>query len=854
MQHETGPLAMECHERCARFHIMALHLARKLPVYNEELEIQQLQNSMSFYTYLHTLGSSRSPALTSLKEFYDDRSSEHRSPAELEMRVYRRLLMIRAADKDVIPTEILDKPVFSLATQFRDRVHKLSQPIRKKTKLVVDAEAMQIFAQLAAILREQNSAIMMFLVACVMQYHFGEDCIDNIDDLRGDLSIPDIIDGVSDASVQTRSDGAEYDASPSSKSEVMTEIEEDVIDESSAQPVVPSATEWLSNNFPTASTSTQSAFAGSSAPHPSSGPSSFAGLGSVSFPGPFGSSSAIASTSTAPKSAFGNLTTKSSVFGGATFGPASSTSTSTFANGSASKSVFGDGSPTIFGNASTINTSPFGAQVTQDSPAAKAPLAREKTWPAVSSLFGGESSAPSASAQDPILAQSPPLNPFASSFTPTQATTSAFASIRPPQPPSAEKSSIFGFSTTTPSAPERPSSGAIFDKPLTIPTAPTPAPTQVSAPPLVTTSISAPAPSTSTSAPTPWSTALSESSSQDTVSHQGPVPVSQPETPSRIVERRQTLWEYPGSSSPFQRLKEERLTFTPQPGSSVEPRTPISPTAPPPALGRVPTMALPPTPTARWFESPSYMTEESDATLSKKRSLLHFPSITLPSQPSTSDILSPISLTTPGKNALGVNGAPSLPIQSQPTPAPVASTSSAGSSAAAPAPASAHAPTTPTTPVSKTPTGSKKPVLEIQTNGFAVSPSASLKGKEKGARPKLDKGTRDAKAAAFLRASLLVRECWAAWRRRREVTKAWDEAVRRGDSYKAQVERVRTARSPVQSQAQKRRRASALAETAQARRTKRRKSSQFVQPLTDEALAERLQKVCRVSMSVCDRR
>ena len=45
MQHDAGPLAMECHERCARFHIMALHLARKLPVYNEELEIQQLQNS-----------------------------------------------------------------------------------------------------------------------------------------------------------------------------------------------------------------------------------------------------------------------------------------------------------------------------------------------------------------------------------------------------------------------------------------------------------------------------------------------------------------------------------------------------------------------------------------------------------------------------------------------------------------------------------------------------------------------------------------------------------------------------------------------------------------------------------------
>ena len=25
MQHETGPLAIECHDRCARYHILAIH-------------------------------------------------------------------------------------------------------------------------------------------------------------------------------------------------------------------------------------------------------------------------------------------------------------------------------------------------------------------------------------------------------------------------------------------------------------------------------------------------------------------------------------------------------------------------------------------------------------------------------------------------------------------------------------------------------------------------------------------------------------------------------------------------------------------------------------------------------------
>ena len=73
------------------------------------------------------------------------------------MRVYRRLLMIRADDRDVIPERISEQPVFKLATQFRDRVRELSQPIKRASKLVVDDEAMQMFSKLAAILREDTT-------------------------------------------------------------------------------------------------------------------------------------------------------------------------------------------------------------------------------------------------------------------------------------------------------------------------------------------------------------------------------------------------------------------------------------------------------------------------------------------------------------------------------------------------------------------------------------------------------------------------------------------------------------------------------------------------------------------------
>jgi hypothetical protein len=45
MQHETGALAIECHERCARFHILALHFERDRQGFSIAMEEQQLMNS-----------------------------------------------------------------------------------------------------------------------------------------------------------------------------------------------------------------------------------------------------------------------------------------------------------------------------------------------------------------------------------------------------------------------------------------------------------------------------------------------------------------------------------------------------------------------------------------------------------------------------------------------------------------------------------------------------------------------------------------------------------------------------------------------------------------------------------------
>uniref|UniRef100_A0A8H7XKZ3 SAC3/GANP/THP3 conserved domain-containing protein n=1 Tax=Psilocybe cubensis TaxID=181762 RepID=A0A8H7XKZ3_PSICU len=96
MEHITGPLAIECHDCCARFHILALHFERDRPGFSLPLEEQQLMNT-----------------LQCLKEFYQDQRDRYDSPTELEMRVYHRLIHIRDQKErhEDIPEYILSHPV-----------------------------------------------------------------------------------------------------------------------------------------------------------------------------------------------------------------------------------------------------------------------------------------------------------------------------------------------------------------------------------------------------------------------------------------------------------------------------------------------------------------------------------------------------------------------------------------------------------------------------------------------------------------------------------------------------------------------------------------------------------------------
>ena len=187
---------MECHERCARFHLLSLHLLYGSTNFDRALEIQQLMNCTScsssrgkLWSFLTTFNI----ALLSLKEFYDDQRGQYSSPNELEMRIYHRLGLIRDQHErnDRPPPHIAADSAFQLVTRFRSEVQDASRPITKTSEMRVSEQAMKTFGELLGVLQERQNRVMMFLVACFLEHIFGSETIDDFEGIRGNLSIQD---------------------------------------------------------------------------------------------------------------------------------------------------------------------------------------------------------------------------------------------------------------------------------------------------------------------------------------------------------------------------------------------------------------------------------------------------------------------------------------------------------------------------------------------------------------------------------------------------------------------------------------------------------------------------------------
>jgi hypothetical protein len=262
-------------------------------------------------------------ALQSLKEFYEDQRGKYQSPTELEMRVYHRLIHIRDQTErhEDIPSFILEHPVFKLTTKFRLLVQAKSAPISRSSPLSVDTEALGVFNELIIVLQGERNYAMIYLVACIIEHLFGTDTVDDIESLRENLTISDIIDGSSAVADE------HYDAIVE-EPDAMREEEEPPFEanlvnapQSSPKPLQRSGTEWLNDTF--GPKPTESAFINASQPAPQSPKTAFSNLTSVPnvFGMPtfqtstFGSTNGFSFASAAvPTPAFGPSATGTSIF------------------------------------------------------------------------------------------------------------------------------------------------------------------------------------------------------------------------------------------------------------------------------------------------------------------------------------------------------------------------------------------------------------------------------------------------------------------------------------------------------------------------------------------------------------
>ncbi|KAG6840779.1 hypothetical protein C0991_004384, partial [Blastosporella zonata] len=727
MQHSYGPEAIECHDRCARFHILALHLGRDITKFSIPLEEQQLMNT-----------------LQSLKEFYEDQRGRYQSPTELEMRVYHRLIHIRDQKErhEDIPEHISSHPVFKITTQFRLHVQKKSAPINKTSVLNVDEEGMRIFGDLANVLRDQGSVVMIYLVACILERLFGKDAIDDIDAIRGDLSISDIIDGISpSAHGDQEEDGYaqhiddEYEEHDETLG--ITDDEEDIANDSShpqpgtstfgsspfgAPSVAPQAPVSLpaTSAFSTIKTTpnvfgTPSPFGSSTFPSSSTPIFGIPATSVFGKPSPAPSSQTSISTTVAPTNVFG---TENLFF--PTPGPSLPATTTLTAPPPKSTFPSFNGKPNSFTtNASTPSTTIDSKGASFDTPT--------KSLFGESSIFGKPSTS-LVNGFGPTTAQTTPatsaLNPMAAVFTPPQTEPSQ---TETPTPFSGTPAGVLFQRSSNPSpSPIPPNSNA--------PPTPAPPPTLFS---------------------TPFSTSFPPASSSTTIP--APPPIQRISFNPPVLPRINTNT----SSGP----SEAAL---------------VTPTVPPPPP-KPHLISLPPTPTVA----------------PPPKTILNFVKGNVATPTSSTNhqgMLSPLFMPSPTTSGL-----------------------------------------------QEFPFNRKSP-----SKGTAQQPASLLldihgKGKSP-AMPLVDKEALEKTCSTFERKSAIVRFCLRRWHQRIIERVAWIEACRQSDAYKRKLKRQQ--QSPAYSD--KKRRISAgpgtITESPIKKRLRRRVSSEYHPPRTDEELAQRLKE------------
>ncbi|KAJ9480005.1 Nuclear mRNA export protein SAC3 [Pseudozyma hubeiensis] len=169
VQSEGGPIAIECHERIARYHILCLHWrgGPGAEGWSEQQELEQLRKTMR-----------------SLMEFYDDArrksvasnaggSAKHASPNEAEFRAYSLLLHLRdpetLREAELLPGDIFRSPLVQTAIQLRQLAQR-SNNLEKRGQPRNTEATLNFFSKFFAELRKPN---VNYLMACLAENSFS---------------------------------------------------------------------------------------------------------------------------------------------------------------------------------------------------------------------------------------------------------------------------------------------------------------------------------------------------------------------------------------------------------------------------------------------------------------------------------------------------------------------------------------------------------------------------------------------------------------------------------------------------------------------------------------------------------
>lgn len=162
LQNDRGPIAIECHERIARYHILCLHFLRDkegVGSYQEQQELEQVRK-----------------VLQSLNEFYDDYRGSNRFCAnEAEFRAYYLLTHLRDSDA-ARATERLPERVFNdqrlqsaLQLQILAQCGNMSQAAGRRP-----ANSPATLNAFTRLFKKVSSPQTSFLNACLLETHFSE--------------------------------------------------------------------------------------------------------------------------------------------------------------------------------------------------------------------------------------------------------------------------------------------------------------------------------------------------------------------------------------------------------------------------------------------------------------------------------------------------------------------------------------------------------------------------------------------------------------------------------------------------------------------------------------------------------